>query len=82
MTLTKKGDNMKTYIVKHKKIETVLFKYLHELSFHLSERIRFGAVFMAENIWNLKIGESYEDLGYKFTRVSKSKKSVRWKLWL
>jgi hypothetical protein len=75
MFLTKKGEKMRRInIVKDKKIETQSFVTKEDLVSYLRKNLDFhGVLLMADNIWNLNVGTSYEAFGYKFSCASKAR---------
>jgi len=75
MILTKKEKKKmrKINIRKNDKIETRSFIKKDDLISYLRKNLDFhGVLLLAENIWNLNVGTSYDAFGYKFSCASKS----------
>ena len=63
----------KINIRKNGKIETRSFIKKDDLISYLRKNLDFhGVLLLAESIWNLNVGTSYEAFGYKFSCASKS----------
>ena len=58
----------------YRKIETKSVVTKKDLVSYLRKNLDFhGVLLIADNIWNLNVGTSYEAFGYKFSCASKSR---------